>query len=650
MMAMKDISRTKLAVVGLGLIVVTFLAVNIFSNTVFRSSQLDLTEDRLYTLSDGTRTVLQSIDEPIKVRFFFSKLLGQRSPAHQTYAQRVREILERYVEISNGKIHLEVYNPEPFSDIEDRAVSLGLRGGRLNDSGDLGYFGIVANNSVDDQQTLPFLDPAREAFIEYDLTKMIHTLAHPTKTVIGIISTLPIGGWTPEPFAQRRERDWPIIGRIAEFFEIKRLDSTVKVIPPEINVLMLVHPRNLKDDTLYAIDQFVLRGGKILAFADGLNEVEALTQQGGFFVTAPSDINRLLNTWGVQVVKDRVAGDIDSAQRVSTTHQTGTQSASEYVAWMALTEGNFDQKDVVSADLQGVNIASSAILEPIEGATTQMHPLMMTGPRAMALELRKVQSGPDILGLLREYKPEGKRLTLAARITGAAKTAFPDGPPPIEAAPANPATGAPTETTPPVDDRPAQIKESGSEGINVIVVGDADMLNERFWARVQDVFGQQVLVPFANNGNFVINALDNLTGSNALIKLRARGQAARPFVMVNNIRRDAELQFRAKEQELQNKMTEVQEKLNKLIGQERPAGEIKLTTEEDQQINAFRRELVSIRRQIRDVQHDLRKDIDQLDMTLKFLNIAAIPLLLVVVTIGYGVVRRLRRVRQVTLH
>lgn len=638
-MAFDNIGRAKLAVGGLILVVVAFLAVNIFSNTVFKSAQADLTEDDLYTLSDGTKTVLAAIKEPIKVRFYFSKALGQRSAAYQAYAQRLREIIERYVDLSKGMIKLEILNPEPFSDIEDQAVGWGLQGGRLNDAGEMGYFGIVATNSIDDEQIIPFFDPNREAFLEYDLTKMIYTLANPQKKALGLISTLPVGGWTPEPFSTRREREWPIIGRIKEFFEIRRLESTVKQIPDDIGVLMIVHPRNLKDDTLYAIDQFVLKGGKVLLFNDGLNEVEALMQpQQGFFITAPSDFDKLLNAWGVSVVKDRVAGDLDSAQRVGTQHQTGNQTVADYVAWLNLRGNNFDPSDVVSADLEGVTMASAAVFQKREGATTEVHPLITTGPRSMEIDIKKVRSGPDVLGMLREFKPSGQPLTLAARITGNAKTAFPDGPPPIEAA---------DPSAPPADDRPPQVKES-KDGINVIVVGDADMLHERFWARAQDVFGQQILVPFANNANFVINALDNLQGSNALIKLRARGQSARPFVLVEGLRHEAELQFRAKEQELQNKMTEVQGKLNDLVGRERSPGEIKLSSEENQQINDFRRQLVSIRRELRDVQHDLRKDIDRLDAWLKFLNIAAIPLLLAGITVAFAVVRRSRRARHQT--
>jgi ABC-type uncharacterized transport system involved in gliding motility auxiliary subunit len=648
---LQSISRTKLAIAGLILVVVAFFAVNIFSNTMFKSAQADLTQDDLYTLSDGTRTVLAGIKEPITVRLYFSKALGDKSSLYATYSRRVREILERYVDISKGMVKLQVLNPEPFSDIEDQAMTWGLQGGRLDDSGTMGYFGVVGTNTTDEEQVLPFLDANREAFLEYDLTKMIYTLANPEKKKIGLISGLPLGGWTPEPFSQRRERAWPITSKIGEFFEFERMEPTVKTIPANIGVLMIVHPKDLKDDTLYAIDQFVMRGGKVLLFADGLNEIEALLQQG-MYLTRASGFDKLLNAWGVTMVKDRVAGDLDAAQRVSTQHQTGNQSAADYVAWLRLGPNNFNPADVVSADLEGVNMASSAIFEKVPGATTELHPLITTGPRSMQLELRKVQSGPDVLGLLREFKPSGEKMVLAARITGNAKTAFPDGPPPLEAVvdPTQPppAADAP-KAEPPKDERPAQIKET-TDGLNVIVVGDADMLHERFWARVQDVFGQQVLVPFANNANFVINALDNLNGSNALIKLRARGQSSRPFTMVEDIRRTAELQFRSKEQELQNKMTEVQGKLNELVGKDRAPGEIKLTSEEDSQINEYRRELVSIRREIRDVQQDLRKDIDRLDAVLKFVNIALIPLLLAGVTLAYALVRRARRVRQQTLH
>ncbi len=631
-------NRNNLAIVGLVLIVVTFLSVNIFSNSVFRSTQVDLTEDKLFTLSDGTRQVLEAVKEQIKIRFYFSKLLGQKAPVYNTYAQRVKELLERYVEIAKGKVQLEVYNPEPFSDVEDRAMTYGLKGGRLNDAGDMGYFGVIASNSVDDEQTIAFFDPERSAFLEYDLTKMIHTLANPKKKILGVISTLPVGGAPPQPFARRQAPDWPIMTSIGEFFEIRNFVPTVKSIAKDVDVLMIIHPHDLSQDTLFAIDQFVLGGGRALVFADGLNEVEAMGQRGPF-VTMPSKFDKLLNAWGLTMENGKVAGDLDAATRVSASHQTGTNTVTDYVAWLNLGPTNFNQSDIVTADMSNVRFASSAIFNQVDGATTQIQPLITTGLRSMPVGLKKVQTGPDVLGILREFKPSGKKLMLAARITGPAKSAFPDGPP-------TPATQAAGDAKPAESAKPL----ADAQNINVIVVGDADMLHQRFWARVQNVFGQQVLVPIANNANFVINALDNLSGSSALLKLRARGQSSRPFTLVAELQRSAELQFRSKEDELQKKMAEAQEKLNKLLGRERAPGEIKLSSDENKQINAFRRELVSVRRELRGVQHDLRKDIDALDALLKFLNIAAIPLLLAVATILYAIVRRGRRTRQQMLH
>ncbi len=620
------ISNTKpqsLAIAALVLAVVLLLAVNVFSNATFKALQLDLTQGKLYTLSDGTRNVLSKIDEPVTVRLFFSKALGEQSPQHATYFKRVRELLGQYVKISNGKVDLKILNPEPFSDAEDMAVAAGIKGLPINQAGDLGYFGLSAYNSTDDEGLIGFLSPERETFLEYDITKLIHTIADPQKQVVGILSSLPInGGMGPRAGQQPR---WAIVDQLSEFFEVIPIPREMVNIPKDVDILMLVHPKGLRPEMKYSIDQFVLRGGRAIVFVDSNAELAA--RPGGQNQNdTVSDFDTILNAWGVNLVKDKVAGDIETARRVNV-QQGGKLAVTSYVAWLSLTAQNMARDDVITGELQLVNVGSAGILDPLDGATTTITPLLQTSTQSMQIDREKVMLRPDVVELFRTFVPENKILTLAARISGPAKSAYPDGP---------------SKDMKLVDDVEEHIGESPS-GINVVVVADTDFLSDRLWVDRQDVFGNMTLVPHANNGDFVINAVDNLTGSSDLIDLRGRTRTQRPFHMVQDIQREAEQRYRTKEKELQDKLVDLRAKLNKVLRREDATGEVIMNAEEKASVDNFRNEMTTIRKELRDVQLALRQDIDKLDSWLKFLNIAAIPLVLLVISMISGRVRKSRR-------
>ncbi|HBT44402.1 MAG TPA: ABC transporter, partial [Rhodospirillaceae bacterium] len=356
MNALKTIDRNRLAVIGVGLAAVLFLAVNLAVNLSLRSAQVDLTERGLYTLSDGTRKVLTSLTEPITLRLYFTRALGESYPGHQAYANRVRELLERYVNISGGKIRLEVKNPEAFSEVEDEAVTFGLQGLPYDQSGDRGYFGLAGTNSVDGKAVIPYFTTEREPFLEYDLTKLVYSLATLDRPVVGMVARLPVeGGFM---MGQRPVPAWAVISQIRELFDVRTMPAEFNAVPPEIGMLMLVHPKNLSDETLYAIDQFVMRGGRVLAFIDPNAETEAPSPQGP---PGPSDIDRLLKSWGVTFIKDKVAADLQSARRVNVRHE-GQITQVDYVAWNTLDRRNLDTTDAVVADIRDLNVGSAGIL------------------------------------------------------------------------------------------------------------------------------------------------------------------------------------------------------------------------------------------------------------------------------------------------
>ncbi|MDA1090366.1 MAG: Gldg family protein [Proteobacteria bacterium] len=627
----QTLERSKLAVLGLGLGVVLFFAVNVFSNATFQAARLDLTEGKLFTLSSGTMKMLGSIGEPISLKLYYSELLGERSPQHATYFERIRELLERYQDISGGRVQLEVVNPEPFSDAEDRAVAAGLKGIPLNNAGDLGYFGLSGSNSTDDKTAIPFFTPERETFLEYDLTRIIYTLADPERKVIGVMSPLPINGGASQPPYQQAPR-WAILEQINDFFTVKALPMQMREIPDDIDILMLVHPKAMDDFTLYAIDQFVLGGGRVLVFVDANAEVD-VPADGRMQSLPVSDFNKILITWGLKLADKKVAGDLDAARRVNV-RAGGKVSVVDYVIWLGLDKKNFDTADAVTGNISSLNFASAGILEPTgtEGVTVQ--PLVSTGPKSMAIDAIKVMSRPDAVGLFRDFKAGGKPLMLAARVNGIVKTAFPDGPPKEK-------DGAPAVGVP-----PKHLAQSATPA-NLIVVADVDMLHERLWAEIRELMGQRLFVPYANNADFVVSALDNLGGSDDLIGLRGRANSTRPFGLVQEIRQAAERQFRTKERALQTKLETVQAKLESLQRRRGGEQEMVLSADDRAAIEEARSEMIKTRKSLRDVQVALRQDIDRLEALLKFLNIGLVPLLLGFGAIVAALIGRFRRKAQV---
>lgn len=629
---------------GLALVALLFLAVNIIANATLSGARVDLTADKLYTLSPGTRSVLSSIAEPVTLRFYYSERLGKEIPSYGVYAGRIREMLEEYRNAAGGKIRLQVIDPQPFTDEEDRAVGFGLQGVPINQSGELIYFGLAGVNSADKEEVIPFFQPERERFLEVDLTKLVFNLSGVKKKAVGLLSTLPLQGAFRGP---RQQSDpWVIYTQMQQFFDMRQIDRDAAEIPADIGVLVLVHPQNLPDKTLFAIDQFVLRGGRALVFVDPHAEGElsrpSMAMQTG---ETGSSLKKLFDAWGVEMVEGKVAGDRLFARRVNAGTNTRVQ-AIDYVLWLNLRDTALNRSDVLTAETTGIQMASAGILRPKDGATTTFTPLIQTSDQAMQIDVEGIKMAPDPVGLYNNFKPENTRLTLAARVAGKVKTAFPDGKPPEP----KPAEGEQPKdqpaATPPAPAQPAApaLTESANP-VNLVIVADTDMLEDRFWAQVQDFFGQRVAVPFANNGDFVINAVDNLSGSDDLIGLRTRGQSARPFTVVQNIQRDAEQRFRAKERELTEKLRDTEKKLSDLQSQnqEQGAGKVIMSKAQSDAVEAFRADMLGTRRELRDVQRDLRKDIESLETRLKFINIGLIPILVAGAAGIVGVMRMRRR-------
>ncbi|WP_024275385.1 Gldg family protein [Hyphomicrobium sp. 802] len=644
--------RSTLAWGGLALGAVILLSVNLSSTIGLKAWSADLTQDRLFTISDGTRQILKSIDEPITARLYFSKNLADASPDIVRYFDRVRELFERYRDISGGKLQLTILDPEPFSDAEDKAVEGGLRGLRLNADGDVGYFGLVATNATDNQQVIPFFDPSRESYLEYDVTKLIYSLANPKKRAVGLMTSLPLDGGK-SPMRQQQTQPWLMMGQIREFFDVKPIDQDVKEIPAGLDVLMVAQPTKLTPDAAYAIDQYALKGGKVLIFTDPVSdtaEMQLLQNQGN----GEKELTKLLAGWGVTYDGSKVATDIKHARRVQFQNpQTGQPAVTDFVAWLGLDKSSINPKDVLSAGIDQINVASAGFLSKKDGATVDFSPILETSDSAEAVNVKDVGFGADPLALLRNYVSGGHKLVLAARLSGNVTSAFPDGPPKAADAAAKKdekdksAAKADTSTADAAKKDAASSAASDtakndqvkSGKINVIVVADTDILADQFW--VNTSLGQDVAIPTAHNAAFVVGALENLSGSNALIALRGRGVKDRPFTLVEDLRRGAEQKFRAKEEALEDKLKTTQAELQKIQASGNGGSAI-LSDKEQETVEKFRGEMVDTRRELRSVKLALRQDIDNLGGWLKFANIALVPLMLGMAAVGVS----WRRTRQ----
>jgi ABC-type uncharacterized transport system involved in gliding motility auxiliary subunit len=617
---------------GLVVLAVLFLALTVLSSALFRGFRLDLTENQLYTLADGTRNILSEIDEPLNVYLFYSRRASEEIPQLRTYAQRVTELLEEFEEQSDGGIRLHEIDPLPFSEEEDRAAQFGLQGVSLGGMGaDPIYFGLAATNSVGDVETIPFFQPDREAFLEYDLAKLVHTLARPERTVVGILSELPMtSGFDPNTGQPRQP--WVVAAQLEQLFEVRQVDPAAGRIDEDISVLMVVHPKMLDDGTLYAIDQFVMRGGRLMAFVDPLSDAELPSDMGGasaaLFQDRSSSLERLFGAWGWEVPTDEVVLD---RQFALTVNAGGPQGAVRHLGFIGVDASGLSADDVVTADLDRVNFASVGHIVLADDAAVTLTPLIRSSEQAGITASEQMRFLPDPTTLQDDFLPTGQRYFLAARLTGELSSAFPEGPPVAD-------SGA--------EDEPLPEHSAASDGpVNVVVVADTDLLTDRLWVQVQSFFGQPIYQAFADNGAFANNAIDNLVGSSDLISVRSRGTYSRPFERVEALRAEADAAYRAEEQRLEEALADTERKLAELQSAKDDDSLLIISDEQQAELLRFQEERLEIRKQLRDVQHDLDRSIENLGTRIKLVNIFLVPLLFLALA-GFVYYVRARRRRE----
>jgi ABC-type uncharacterized transport system involved in gliding motility auxiliary subunit len=623
--------RTGFGIGGLLALAVLFLGVVMLSNLALRGMRLDLTQNRLYTLSPGTKQVLAELKEPINLYFYFSRdAAARQSPLIMPYAARVREFLEEVTARAGGKIRLQVVDPQPFSEDEDRAAEAGLQPLQVGDgTGGSLYFGLAGTNSTDGRSVIPGFTPEREEFLEYDVAKLIQELASPKKPVIGLVSTLPMQGQY-NPMTGQMGDTWPILSQLEQLFTLRTLTTDLDHVDKDVDVLMIVHPKNFAPKTLYAIDQFVMRGGKILLFLDPDSGADTSGQEpqnpfAGAAANRSSDLEPLLTAWGVAYDPTKVVADLDLGLEVRSSMQG---PPTRHIGILGLRRDDMNKKDVDTASLDSINVATAGFLAPRTGATTKFEPLLMSSTSAAPLPAARFGPMTDPASLRDGFRPTGIRYAIAARITGPLSSAYPQGAP----ADQKPAAGPPI----------AHLAKSLGPA-NIVIVADTDMLMDYMWVQTRELLGQHIQQAFANNGDFLANALDNLGGSSALISIRGRATFTRPFERVEALKRRADDRLRAKVLELQSELQQTESKLTELQSKRNDQASLMLTPEQEQELKRFTAEKARVRKELRETQRGLDVEINRLDDWLKVLNIAVAPL---AVALGGALILSLRRRRR----
>lgn len=616
-------ARRNVLLGSLCLLALIFIALILASSRGVRSARIDLTADGLYTLTPGTLQIVDHLHRPLKLTLYFSEHATRDLPQLRSYEQRVREMLQEMVARSHGRLRLQVIDPVPYSDDEASAEGGGLTPANGGSNGERVFFGLVGSTvpagiegeAAPDEHgrrvlAIPFFDSARETFLEYDIAKLLYELDEPAKPAIGLISSLPLAG---NPVIG--EQPWAVLRQLEQLFVVKTLDSTgLTAIPADLPVVFLVHPKQLSDDALYAIDQYVLGGGHLVVFVDPDAELDTSADGSGAQAHA-SDLPRLFAAWGVAYDPGQVVLDSSRALPIEM-----AGSSLSHPAMLGLGPQELNHNDIVTASLQRINASTVGSFDLLPHATTRLLPLLQSSAEAEKVPVQRViEAASDPTALLQNYQPDNAHYVIAARLRGTFASAFPKR----SATPGHRAQSRPDA--------------------EVILVADTDLLSDRLWVETQNYLGQPTMSAFANNGDFVTNLADNLSGSSALLSIRGRSTSQRPFTRVRALQNAADQKFLLKKQELERELAETRRRLDELQASkgDRPAN---VSAEQKTEIEQFQQRRLAINNELRDVQHQLNAEIDALGLRLKFINIVLVPALVALIGLLYGW-RRMRRSR-----
>ena len=606
------------------------------------SVRIDLTQDDLYSLSPGTKNIVSDLQGPLEIMFFYSESATEDTPQIRTYANRVQELLREIIIASNNRISLSVIDPQPFSEEEDLATQFGIQAVPISQGTPGIYFGLVVAQPEDREnnpqgraaETLPLIRPELEQFLEYEFMKLITKVNEPDLQVVGLLTELDIDGGF-DPVAGQATAQWMIMDIIRQLYAVQRVDNTTVEIDEEIDILMIVHPQGLSERMLYAVDQFVMRGGKTMVFLDpNADSMVSRTQQGNLIPAGmSSELPGLLEAWGIEFPGDKVLTDNELALRVS---MGQGQRPIAHLGMLGAQRNFLTQSDSVTSRLETINMSSPGVIRQAAGAKTLFEALIVSSSDSMLMDARLLEDVTDPSILFDEFVSEGISHTIAARISGVIETAFPNGRPIVEV------EALDEEDTIGEELVSEHLSNSNSE-VNILVFADTDMLSDRMWVQVGQFMGQRIPRPFSNNGDMVINALDNLGGGADLSSIRGRGTYSRPFTRVIQLQRQADDRLRVEEAELLDRLAEAEASLAELNQDEN--GELvgQVTPEIQAEVDRFNEQMLETRRSLREVQYQLTEDIEQLGANLKLINTALIPVLLSLLALLLSYLRAQRR-------
>ena len=637
--------------------------------------RIDLTEDGLYSLSDGTRNIVANLERPVELMFFYSDGATEDIPQIRSFATRVQELLREIEIASSGNLRLSMIDPEPFSEDEDVATQFGIQSVPVSQGGEEIYFGlVVTHDSGEDvpfgmqvSETMPLIRPDQEEFLEYEVIKMITKVNNPDLPVVGLLTQLDIDGGF-DPVRGQATAPWIVMEYIRQLYEVRRIDIDGNHIDEEIDILMVVHPQDLPEQMLYAIDQHIMRSGALMLFLDPSVDSMITQSPQGTLIPAgmSSELPKLLDAWGITFENDKVLTDNELALRVV---MGQAQRPSPHLGMLGVQRNYLAQDNIITNRLEAINFSSAGAVSQVEGAITSFEPLIESSTDAMLMDASLLENVADPSVLFDEFVSSEQSYVLAARVSGDLGSAFPDGRPVVQEEGEETEGGTIDTTNNAASENSALAQEiidseENGDGIveadaeeeelpehitattgaaNIVVFADTDFLSDRMWVQVAQFLGRRIPQPFANNADLIINALDNLSGSADLVSIRSRGRYSRPFTRVLNLQREADDRLRTEEGELLSRLAETESSLAELNQAE--DGELvgQITPEIQSEIDRFNVELLETRRRLRDVQYQLTEDIERLGANLKAIDTALVPILLTLVLLMMHYVRIQRR-------
>ncbi|MEY4688034.1 MAG: hypothetical protein RIR76_2057 [Verrucomicrobiota bacterium] len=611
---------------AIGLLLVGLILVNYLASSV--PVRVDATAESIYSLSDGTRRMLGKIEEPVAVDLYFSKDASGLPIAYKNYAARVQEMLRQYVRAARGKVTLNVINPRPDTPDEEKATAAGLTPQVAQQGGEQFFFGLIVTQA-DQQKTIAAFTPQREQFLEYDLSKLIHSVQQLDKRKLGLITSLPLQGTSPQEMQMMmmmRRQPQPsqtVMTELEQTFRIVTVESSANELPSDLDALMVVHPQGLSPKLQFAIDQFVLGGKPVFLALDPSSQHfkrQSNPQQmmmGGGAQNVTSDLPSLLGAYEISYDSQKVVGDLENATQV----QTGGGNVARFPVWLSLAgRQSFNSKSMATAQLNSVMFIESGSVSQKAGGSLTFTPLVETSSQTGDMPSMMLQfAQPD--DVAKQITPSGKK-TIAALVTGKFKTAFPDGMP-ADAPP--PAGSNEPKKEEKKSDAPALKESKGTS--TLFVIADSDWLFDDYSVRKFNFFGQTAAQPINDNLAFAANTVEFLGGSQDLISIRGKGTSLRPFDVVRKMEAEAQKQYQSKLTELDNRLQQVQTKLSELQGKKGEGNRLVATPEMAKAIDDFQKQQAKMRGERREIRRALREDIDRLENRLLVLNLLATPLL-----------------------